>query len=114
MKIKNVYDIIFSMDNLYDAFLDASESRRYNRDVLRFGYDSWTNLEELRERVLRGEYEIDRYFIFFVYEPKKRMIMSIAFEHRVVQWAIYRVVNPMLIKGYIKDSYGCIPGRGAL
>lgn len=55
MKIKNVYDIIFSMDNLYDAFLDASESRRYNRDVLRFGYDSWTNLEELRERVLRGE-----------------------------------------------------------
>lgn len=114
MKIKNVYDIIFSMDNLYDAFLDASNGRRYNRDVLRFGYDSWTNLEELRERILRGEYEIDRYYIFFVYEPKKRMIMSIAFEHRVVQWAIYRVVNPMLIKGYIKDSYGCIPGRGAL
>lgn len=32
---------------------------------------------------------------FYVYEPKKRMIMSIKFKHRVVQWAIYRVINPM-------------------
>ncbi len=112
MKIKNVYDEIFSMDNLYSAFLDASESRRYDRDVLKFGYDVWTNLRELRGRIIRGAYRIDRYHIFFIHEPKKRIIMSIAFEHRVVQWAIYRVVNPMLIKGYIKDSYGCIPGRG--
>lgn len=114
MKIKDVFDIIFSMDNLYDAFQDASNGRRYNRDVLRFAYDAWTNLDELRGRILRGEYEIDRYYIFFVYEPKKRMIMSIGFEHRVVQWAIYRVINPIFVKGYIKDSYGCIPGRGAL
>lgn len=102
------------MDNLYEAFLDASKGRRYNRDVLLYSYDVWTNLDELRQRILRGEYEIDRYYIFFVHEPKKRMIMSIGFEHRVVQWAIYRVINPMLVKGYIKDSYGCIPGRGAL
>lgn len=114
MKIDNVFDIIFSMDNLYDAFQDASEGRRYSRGVLLFAYDSWANLEELRGRILRGDYEIDRYHIFFVYEPKKRMIMSISFEHRVVQWAIYRVINPMLVKGYIKDSYGCIPGRGSL
>lgn len=114
MKIKDVFDLIFSMDNLYGAFQDASKGRRYDRDVLRFSYDSWTNLDELRERILRGDYEIDRYYIFFVYEPKKRMIMSIAFEHRVVQWAIYRVINPIFVKGYIQDSYGCVPGRGAL
>lgn len=114
MKIKGVFDLIFSMDNLYGAFQDASKGRRYNKDVLRFAYDSWSNLEALREVILRGAYEIDRYYIFFVHEPKKRMIMSISFEHRVVQWAIYRVINPVLVKGYIRDSYGCIPGRGAL
>lgn len=42
------------------------------------------------------------------------MIMSISFKHRIVQWAIYRVINPVLVKGYIEDSYGCIPGRGSL
>ena len=40
--------------------------------------------------------------------------MSISFYHRIVQWAIYRVINPILVKGYIEDSYGCIPGRGSL
>lgn len=27
---------------------------------------------------------------------------------------VYRVINPLLVKGYIKDTYGCIPGRGSL
>lgn len=114
MKIKNVFDTIFSMDNLYLALEDASTGRRYNRDVLVYNFDSWALLQELRNEVLNGTYSIERYFIFYVYEPKKRMIMSIAFKHRIVQWAIYRVINPILVNGYIEDSYGCIPGRGSL
>lgn len=114
MKIKNVYDQIFSMDNLYEAYEKAIVGRRYKPEILDYSFDTWSLLTELREKILRGDYEIDKYRIFFVYEPKKRMIMSIKFEHRVVQWAIYRVVNPMLVNGYINDSFGCIPGRGAV
>lgn len=114
MKIKQVFDLIFSMENLYMAYEDAAGGRRYNKDVLAYSQDTWSQLRELREKILAGEYEIDRYYIFYVYEPKKRMIMSIGFEHRIVQWAIYRVINPILVKGYIDDTYGCIPGRGAL
>lgn len=114
MKIKNVFDLIFSMENLYGALEDASDQRRYNKDVMLFNFNAWDNLKEIRDSVYDGTYTIDKYYIFYVYEPKKRMIMSIKFKHRVVQWAIYRVINPMLIKGYIKDSYGCIPERGPL
>lgn len=114
MKIKNVFDTIFSMDNMYLALEDASTGRRYNRDVLIYNFDSWALLQELRSEILSGTYSIDRYFIFYVYEPKKRMIMSIEFRHRIVQWAIYRIINPILVSGYIEDSYGCIPGRGSL
>lgn len=114
MKIKNVFDTIFSMDNLYLALEDASKGRRYNKDVLIYNLDSWALLNELRQEILNGTYKIDKYFIFYIYEPKKRMIMSISFRHRIIQWAIYRVINPILVKGYIEDSYGCIPGRGSL
>lgn len=114
MAIRNVFDRIFSMENLYAALEDASRGRRYQDDVLRFNYDAWTNLTLLREEVLSGSYEIEKYYVFYVHEPKLRTIMSIAFRHRVIQWAIYRVINPLLIPGYIRDSYGCIPGRGAL
>lgn len=40
MKIKNVFDIIFSMENLYGALEDASRGRRYQRDVLAFNSDA--------------------------------------------------------------------------
>lgn len=111
--IKNVFDIIFSMDNLYLALEDASRGRRYQKDVLQFNDDAGKLLRELRDEVYRGTYRIEKYHVFYVYEPKKRMIMSIAFKHRVIQWAIYRIINPLFTKGYIKDSYGCIDGRGA-
>lgn len=114
MKIKNVFDLIFSMENLYGALEDASGGRRYNQDVMYFNFHAWELLDEIRKSVYDGTYKIEKYYIFYVYEPKKRMIMSIKFRHRVVQWAIYRVVNPMLVKGYIEDSYGCIPGKGSL
>lgn len=114
MKIKRVYDLIFSMENLHAALEDASSGRRYQRDVLAFHFDAWEKLSSLREEVLSGGYCIEKYYIFYIHEPKLRMIMSISFRHRVVQWAIYRVVNPLLVPGYIRDTYGCIPGRGSL
>lgn len=114
MKIKQVFDLIFSDENLYEAIRDASQGRRYNKDVLRVQYDIWNVIRKIQQDVRSGKYKIDKYFIFYVYEPKKRMIMSISFYHRIVQWAIYRVINPMLVKGYIKDSYGCVPGKGSL
>ena len=88
--------------------------RRYQSDVLDFNSDAWDNLKDLREEVISGSYRIEKYYIFYIHEPKLRMIMSIAFKHRIVQWAIYRVINPVLVPGYIEDSYGCIPGRGSL
>lgn len=102
------------MENMKNAYRDASRGRRYHREVLNFGYDAWTSLRDLQSKVLSGRYNIDKYNIFYVHEPKKRMIMSIGFEHRVVQWSIYRVLNPMFVETYIKDSYGCIPSRGSL
>ncbi|OUQ68224.1 hypothetical protein B5E53_07080 [Eubacterium sp. An11] len=114
MKIKNLFDQIFSDENLYGAIQDASRGRRYHKDVLAAQFDCWNIIRRIQQDVYSGHYTVDRYYIFYVYEPKKRMIMSITFYHRIVQWAIYRVLNPLLVKGYIRDSYGCVPGKGAL
>lgn len=50
--------------------------------------------------------------MFYVYEPKKRLIMSLQFRDRVAQHAIYRQLNPLIEKRYIKDSYACRVGYG--
>ena len=51
MKIKNVFDLIFSMENLYGALEDASDQRRYNKDVMLFNFNAWDNLKEIRDSV---------------------------------------------------------------
>lgn len=40
MKIKNVFDKIFSLDNLYAALEDAVQGRRYKREALVYTLDS--------------------------------------------------------------------------
>lgn len=71
MKIKNVFDEIFSIDNLYAALEDASQGRRYNKDALIYNLDVWAMVQEIRNEIFNGTYSIDRYYIFYVYEPKK-------------------------------------------
>lgn len=38
--------------------------------------------------------------------------MALQFKDRIVQWAIYRHLNPFYDKQFIYDSYGCRIGKG--
>lgn len=38
--------------------------------------------------------------------------MALPYKDRVVQWAIYRQLNPLLERRYVYDSYACRMGRG--
>ena len=47
MKIKNVFDLIFSMENLYGALEDASDQRRYKElAMIKEAADLQKGLEE--------------------------------------------------------------------
>lgn len=50
----------------------------------------------------------------YVRYPKPRLVMALGFRDRVVQWAIYRQINPYLDKRYINHSYGCRRDKGTL
>ena len=70
------------------------------------------NLIILQNELIWGQYSVGTYNIFYVYEPKKRLIMSLLFKDRVAQHAIYRQVNPIFEKKFIFDSYACRVGKG--
>lgn len=70
------------------------------------------NLIQLQHELMTKTYRVGKYREFFVYEPKKRLVMALPFRDRVVQWAIYQILNPYFEKGYIGDSYACRVGRG--
>ncbi len=111
--ISNVYDLMCTHEDLEISYREARKGKRYRGEILLFTNSLEDNLSlllfELREQV----YEMGRYRMFYVYEPKIRLVMSIQFRDRIVQWSIYRYLFPFYDRLFIEDSYACRKGKGS-
>ena len=111
-RIKNIFPEIYDFENLLGAHKDGSMGKRYRPDVLEYTAHKEENLIELQNEFMWGTYKVGTYRMFYVYEPKKRLIMSLQFKDRIAQHAIYRKLNPILDKQLIYDTYACRKGKG--
>ncbi|MGG3958432.1 reverse transcriptase domain-containing protein [Bhargavaea massiliensis] len=111
-RLGNLYEQIIDYENLWKAYLNARKNKRFRGDVLEFTHNVEENLIQLQNELIHKTYKVGRYREFYVYEPKKRLIMALPFRDRVVQWAIYRVIEPLFDRQFIKDSYACRKGKG--
>lgn len=103
---------IYSWENLYAAYQEASKGKWFRSDAMRFSQNLEENLIEIQNELIWHKYKVGRYREFYVYEPKKRLVMALGFKDRVVQWAIYRQINKRLDNEMICHSYGCREGKG--
>lgn len=113
-KLQHLKDRICSFENLYAAYQEAAKEKHYREDVLRFTFNLEDNLLDLQEDLVNETYVVGPYREFYVRYPKPRLIMALDFRDRVVQWAIYRQLNPFADKRFIQHSYGCRKGKGTL
>jgi len=111
-RVTDLFAQIYSFDNLYAAYIAARKGKRYRGEVLRFTANLEENLIQLQNELIYETYQVGRYREFYVTEPKRRLVMALPFRDRVVQWAIYRVLNPIFEKTFIHHSYACRVGKG--
>ena len=112
--LHNLKDRICDFENLIGAYRDAAKAKRYRNEVLEFTFNLGDNLHELQRELLDMTYMVGPYREFYVRYPKPRLVMALGFLDRIVQWAIYRQINPYLDKRYINHSYGCRRDKGTL
>lgn len=112
-RVGNIYKDNCTYEKLYYAYLNAIQGKRYRADVLEFTENLESNLLTLLEELKTHTYVVGAYREFYVYEPKRRLIMALPFRDRVVQWWIYSLLYPILDKTFIADSYACRHGKGA-
>jgi len=111
--IKHIKERVTDHENLYRAYLHARKSKRFRDEVLEFSADLEDNLHELQVTLRDQTYRPGPYHKKVIHDPVDRLIMWQAFIHRVVQWAVYQIINPEFVRSYIEDSYACIKGRGS-
>lgn len=113
MKKFNVtYEQVASYSNIYAAYLDARKGKSERNEIMRFSLELDAHLNDLYNDLQEERYKVSGYRIIYIHVPKKRLIMALQFRDRVLQWAVYRLLNPLYEKTYIKDSYACIKERG--
>ena len=75
--IKNIYEKIYDFENLHKAWEEARKGKRYRDDVLIFNRNYEEQLINIQNHLIYETYEVGKYHTFYVYEPKKRLIMSL-------------------------------------
>ena len=108
----NLFEKAFSLENIYQAYLDARKGKRTKRACFEFEKHLGENIDKLYSSIWDGTYVPDEYFQFTVYEPKERIIHAPSFRDVVVQHAIYRIIYPIFDKSFIDTSFACRLGKG--
>jgi len=111
--IKNIYEQIISHENVVQAYRSARLGKRFRNEVMLYTGNLEENLIEVCEDLADESYVIGKYREFIICEPKRRLVMALPFKDRVVQWAVYSVIHPIMSKGFITHTYACVDGRGA-
>lgn len=114
MTIRNVYYEITSFHTLMIADTHVSKGKRENTERLRFYDNREGNLEEISALLRAGKVPKVEYHSFYVYVPKVRKVIFIDYWSKVVQRAIYDVLNPKICRTFIEHTYACVKGRGQL
>jgi len=109
---RNLYPQIYDFANLYYAYLKARRNKRYRAEVLEFSANLEEYLIQIQNELIWKTYRTGRYRQFYIYEPKKRLIMALPFRDRVVHHALCNIIEPIFDKIFIYDSYACRRGKG--
>jgi len=80
--------------------------------VLRFSQYLEENLIQLQNELIWKTYRTGRYHMFYVYEPKQRLVAALPFKDRVAQHALCNIIEPLFEATFIYDSYACRAGKG--
>lgn len=107
-----LYDQLCSWENLLLAYRRASKGKRGQAAVATFEHRLEENLLELQAELRARTYTPGRYNSFYIHEPKRRLISAAPFRDRVVHHALCQLIEPLLERTFIHDSYANRVGKG--
>ena len=108
----SLFDRITSFENLHTAATAACRGKRFRADVAAFHFELERHLMVLQREVREDRYRPGAYRTFWIHDPKRRLISAAPYRDWVVHHAFCRVVEPILDRSFISDSFANRHGKG--
>lgn len=113
-RVGNLWPAVIARENLVSAFHKAARGKRGKQEVRQFAQNLDAELDRLRQQLMDGSFEVGRYHVFKVFDPKERTIHAALFPERVFHHALMNICEPYLERRSIFHSYACRKGKGRL
>lgn len=112
-RLKNLYEQIYSIQNLYKADELASKGKGIQYGVKLHKANADANITALQNMLIDKSYRTSKYQTFKVFEPKEREVYRLPyFPDRITHHAIMNVLEPIFVTSFTADTYSCIKGKG--
>jgi retron-type reverse transcriptase len=111
-RAEGLFEHIVAFGNLLAAERPAARGKRDREAVARFEFHLERELIQLQQELIEGRYRPGAFYTFEVRDPKPRAICAAPFRDRVVHHAVCDVLEPVLERSAIFDSYACRVGKG--
>lgn len=108
----NLFPGVYHFDSLHAAYIRARRGKRHTAEVLRFERDLEGEIIQIQNELIWNEYATGPYRIFYVHEPKTRLVAALPFRDRVVHHSLIAQMEPIWEARFIHHSYACRPGKG--
>lgn len=112
-RIGNLYEQIYSIDNLVLAETKARKGKSKSFGIKEFDRNHKNNLIILSEVIKNRKYKTSKYSTFKVFEPKERVVFRLPYyPDRITHHAIMNVLEPIFTSMFTANTYSCIKGKG--
>ncbi len=112
----NIYESIYSMDNLRLAYNKAKKDKMHYSEVQEIERDVDYYLFQIQDMLKSKTYNVSQedYTMFTKNDKGKiRKIYKLKFfPHRIVQWALMLQIQDILLNTFIDNTFASIPNRG--
>ena len=111
---RDLWKELCSYENIFLAYKKARKHKTTKDYVIKFEKNLKDNLIFLRSELSFHSYEPKRLVHFIIREPKTRKISKSDFRDRIVHHALCNIIEPILEKSFIFDSFANRIGKGTL
>jgi len=113
-KYGDLWNKVFKYNNLYSAYIKARRGKTGKKYVIEFEKNLKANLIQLQSELILHSYSPKALVTFIIKDPKTRTINKSEFRDRIIHHALCNIIEPILEKSFIYDSYANRVGKGTL
>lgn len=107
-----LFEKIISFQNILIASRKARKGKRFKRGTAIFEVELEKNIFKIIQDLKLKTYAPGEFRDFYIYDPKMRLISAAPYYDRVIHHSVMNIVDPLVSKSYIDDTYACLTGRG--